>query len=81
MARNSQLAGGVMKYSRSKMYAKRAQHKRTKTVTKVEAKKSPAVVSKQVKGDKNGGSRKVKFFFLNGQKISHIFRSMKYVLK
>jgi len=62
MARNSQLAGGVMKYSRSKMYAKRAQHKRTKTVTKVEAKKSPAVVSKQVKGDKNGGSRKVNYF-------------------
>ena len=52
-----------MKYSRSKMYAKRAQHKRTKTVTKVEAKKAPAVLNKQVKGDKNGGSRKVKFIF------------------
>ena len=48
-----------MKYSRSKMYARRAQHKRTKTVTKVEAKKAAAVVTKTVKGDKNGGSRKV----------------------
>merc|ERR1712233_78320 len=47
-----------MKYSRSKMYARRAQHKRTKTVTKVEAKKAAAVVTKTVKGDKNGGSRK-----------------------
>ena len=53
------MAGGIMKYSRSKMYARRAQHKRTKTVTKVEAKKAAAVVTKAVKGDKNGGERKV----------------------
>jgi len=59
MARNSFLAGGVPKFSRSKMYAKRAQHKRTKTVTKVEAKKASAVVTKTVKGDKNGGTRQV----------------------
>ena len=62
MARNSFLAGGVPKFSRSKMYAKRAQHKRTKTVTKVEAKKASAVVTKTVKGDKNGGTRQVIFY-------------------
>merc|ERR1712157_124170 len=59
MARNAATAGGIMKYSRSKMYARRAQHKRTKTVTKVEAKKAAAVVTKTVGGDKNGGTRKV----------------------
>jgi len=64
MARNSFLAGGVPKFSRSKMYAKRAQHKRTKTVTKVEAKKASAVVTKTVKGDKNGGTRQCSLKFL-----------------
>lgn len=48
-----------MKHSRSKMYAKRAQHKRTKTVTKAEKKKTNPVVSKEIGGAKNGGSRKV----------------------
>merc|ERR1711997_930715 len=38
MARNSTTAGGIMKHSRSKMYSRRAQHKRTKTVTKQEKK-------------------------------------------
>ena len=59
MARNSATAGGVMKYSRSAMYSKRAQHKRTKTVTKAEKKANAAVVEKQVGGAKNGGSRQV----------------------
>ena len=69
MARNSFLAGGVPKFSRSKMYAKRAQHKRTKTVTKVEAKKASAVVTKTVKGDKNGGTRQVIFLIRESQKM------------
>ena len=59
MARNSVTAGGVMKHSRSKMYSRRAQHKRTKTVTKTEKKAAGAVTEKQVGGAKNGGSRKV----------------------
>merc|ERR1712215_505822 len=41
------------------MYAKRAQHKRTKTVTKAEKKKTNPVVSKEIGGAKKGGSRKV----------------------
>merc|ERR1712055_896073 len=59
MARNSTTAGGVMKHSRSKMYSRRAQHKRTKTVTKQEKKAAAAVTEKQVGGAKNGGTRKV----------------------
>merc|ERR1711970_1623605 len=50
MARNSANAGGVMKHSRSKMYSRRAQHKRTKTVTKVE-KKAAGAVTEQKKAD------------------------------
>merc|ERR1712137_517705 len=59
MARNSVTAGGIMKHSRSKMYSRRAQHKRTKTVTKAEKKAAGAVTEKQIGGAKNGGSRKV----------------------
>merc|ERR1712235_148058 len=59
MARNSVIAGGIPKYSRSKMYSRRAQHKRTKTVTKAEKKAAAAVTEKTVGGAKNGGSRKV----------------------
>merc|ERR1712102_187416 len=59
MARNSVTAGGVMKHSRSKMYSRRAQHKRTKTVTKAEKKAAGAVSEKQIGGAKSGGSRKV----------------------
>merc|ERR1711937_1121014 len=50
---------GLMKHSRSKMYSRRAQHKRTKTVTKAEKKAAGAVTEKTVGGAKNGGSRKV----------------------
>ena len=62
MARNSSTAGGIMKHSRSKMYSRRAQHKRTKTVTKAEKKAAGAVSEKQIGGAKNGGSRKVTLF-------------------
>ena len=41
------------------MYSRRAQHKRTKTVTKAEKKVAAAVTKKTVGGTKNGGSRKV----------------------
>ena len=66
MARNSSTAG-IMKHSRSKMYSRRAQHKRTKTVTKAEKKAAGAVTEKQIGGAKNGGSRKVivSFFILH----------------
>merc|ERR1712003_69237 len=42
-----------------KMYSRRAQHKRAKPVTKVEAKKAAFVTTKKVGGEKNGGERKV----------------------
>merc|ERR1712008_33741 len=47
MARNSVTAGGVSKYSRSAMYSKRAQHKRTKTVTKAEKKTEEGIFEKK----------------------------------
>jgi len=59
MARNKPLKGGVMKYSRSAAFSRRAQHKIRHVVTKAEKKKAPATVTKTVGGDKNGTSRKV----------------------
>ena len=66
-----------MKHSRSKMYSRRAQHKRTKTVTKAEKKAAGAVSEKQIGGAKNGGSRKVFstiHFFIS--LLETIFRSL-----
>lgn len=59
MARNTKLPGGVMKFSRSAAFSKRAQHKKGKVVTKTEKKKIAAVSTKTVGGDKNGSTRKV----------------------
>ena len=74
MARNSVTAGGIPKYSRSKMYSRRAQHKRTKTVTKAEKKAAAAVTEKTVGGAKNGGSRKVNAYVMT-HLMSHIYDS------
>merc|ERR1712026_532881 len=59
-ARNAPLESGVYKYSRSKMYHKKAIYKFTKKTTpKAAAEKKPAFVEKKVGGAKNGGTRKV----------------------
>merc|ERR1739846_91525 len=51
---------GVYKYSRSKMYRKKAIYKfAKKTTPKAAAEKKPAFVEKKVGGAKNGGTRKV----------------------
>lgn len=76
MARNSSTAGGIMKHSRSKMYSRRAQHKRTKTVTKAEKKAAGAVSEKQIGGAKNGGSRKVIRFIFLLSLLETFFRSL-----
>lgn len=58
-SRNPSLAGGVSRYSRSAMFAKKAAYK--KKMAKA-AKKAPVVAqpkTKKVGGDKNGGERKV----------------------
>merc|ERR1711992_134121 len=57
---NAPLESGVYKYSRSKMYHKKAIYKFTKKTTpKAAAEKKPAFVEKKVGGAKNGGTRKV----------------------
>jgi len=59
-ARNAPLESGVYKYSRSKMYHKKAIYKfAKKTTPKAAAEKKPAFVEKKVGGAKNGGTRKV----------------------
>merc|ERR1712073_288404 len=59
-ARNAPLESGVYKYSRSKMYHKKAIYKFTKKTTpKAATEKKPAFVEKKVGGAKNGGTRKV----------------------
>merc|ERR1712073_189943 len=53
-ARNAPLESGVYKYSRSKMYHKKAIYKFTKKTTpKAAAEKKPAFVEKKVGGAKN----------------------------
>merc|ERR1712088_85644 len=59
-ARNVPLESGVYKFSRSKMYHKKAIYKfAKKTTPKAAAEKKPAFVEKKVGGAKNGGTRKV----------------------
>ena len=58
-SRNPLLPGGISRYSRSKMYARRAQYKKRKTVPAPAAAPAARFVSKQVRGDKNGGTRNV----------------------
>ena len=60
-ARNAPLESGVYKYSRSKMYHKKAIYKFTKkTNAKKAAAKSPVFVEKKIGGAKNGGTRMVR---------------------
>ncbi|KAF7725232.1 hypothetical protein EC973_000320 [Apophysomyces ossiformis] len=55
--RNSFLAPGVSRYSRSNVYAKKALHKRQKKGVAAPAKKADADKTVEVKGAKNGGKR------------------------
>ena len=58
-SRNPLLPGGVSRFSRSKMYARRAAYKKYKTVAAPAKQPKSRFVSKQVRGDKNGGTRNV----------------------
>ncbi|KAI8090279.1 ribosomal protein L6e-domain-containing protein [Gilbertella persicaria] len=57
--RNSFLAPGVSRYSRSVAYSKKAQHKRKQTAVAAPAKTAAAEKTVEVKGAKNGGKRTV----------------------
>merc|ERR1712018_234753 len=58
-SRNPELAPGISRYSRSAIYKKRALYKRKKTGVKKIVKEELKTKTKEVGGDKNGGSRVV----------------------
>ncbi|KAI9272467.1 ribosomal protein L6e-domain-containing protein [Sporodiniella umbellata] len=57
--RNSFIAPGVSRYSRSVAYSKKALHKRQKTAVAAPTKEAAAEKTIEVKGAKNGGKRTV----------------------
>jgi large subunit ribosomal protein L6e len=58
--RNYQLAPGIMRFSKSRMFQKRGVYNKKKfPVVKKEAKKEDLYVVKKIGGEKNGGERKV----------------------
>ncbi|XP_065185365.1 large ribosomal subunit protein eL6-like [Sycon ciliatum] len=58
-SRNPLLPGGVSRYSRSKMFARRASYKKRKTVPAPEKKPESRFVSKPMRGSKNGTTRNI----------------------
>ena len=58
-SRNKELAPGIGRYSRSAIYKKRALYKRKKTGVKKVVKEAAKTKVKEIRGDKNGGSRVV----------------------
>lgn len=57
---NKLLPGGVRRFSKSRMFAKKALYKKKRVVTKVEKKRDFMTKIKQIGGEKNGGTRKVR---------------------
>lgn len=55
--RNYQLPGGVWRFGRSEMYARRRNYKKTITVSEPKKRKRIHYKLKPVGGDKNGGNR------------------------
>jgi len=58
-ARNAKIAGGIMKFSRSKMYHKKAAFVKNKTAVKKVAAAKATTVTKEIGGEKNGEKRVV----------------------
>nr|CAB3265728.1 60S ribosomal protein L6 [Phallusia mammillata] len=58
--RNKPLGGGINRYSRSVMYAKRFAFKKRKNITMIEKKRAERMTEKPIGGDKNGGTRLVR---------------------
>ena len=55
--RNYVLAGGIQRFSRSAMYAKKAVYKKKRVAVKASKVADKRLKEKPVKGDKNGGKR------------------------
>ena len=55
--RNYVLAGGIQRFSRSAMYAKKAVYKKKRVAVKAPKVADKRLKEKPVKGDKNGGKR------------------------
>merc|ERR1739836_335556 len=58
-ARNVKINGGIMRFSRSKMYHKKAAFVKNKTAAKAAVVKKAATVTKEIGGEKNGDKRVV----------------------
>ena len=71
--RNYQLPGGIWRYSRSAMYARRALYKRKKGPTEVVKKKRPHFRVVEVRGTKNGSKRVIQIRKTVSRKGSGVF--------
>lgn len=58
-SRNSELAGGISRYSRSAMYKRKALYKKKKVAAKSPKKSKPYYKLQPIKGEKNGDKRPV----------------------
>lgn len=58
-SRNKPLTKGIGRLSRSAIYKKRALYKRKKTGVQKEVKEEVKTITKEIGGDKNGGTRVV----------------------
>lgn len=56
-SRNSELAGGISRYSRSAMYKKKALYKKKKVAVKSDKTKERHYKLQPIKGEKNGDKR------------------------
>lgn len=71
--RNYQLPGGIWRFSRSAMYARRALYKKKKGPTEAIKTKKPHFRVSEVKGDKNGKKRVIQIKKTVSMEVQFLF--------